>query len=220
MLLGKTRQRRGRCRRQRSRTAHIDIEAALGRGHLDVERLAHRRRASRRSPRPPAIAPSSARRQHRTAVDGDDADARAARRSRPSSTSRWLRRAWSTARRRPSPWASIRSSTGAVEAGLRQRRRRRGRASSRDSARPPNAGVRSRRKCRNADRSARCAPALGVSTLIGMRADRDGPARLGLDGLARQRERNVTPARPAYRQCRRRAVRDGQSSGRSIMACA
>ena len=32
-------ERRHGCRRQRTRSAHVDIEAGIGRGHLDVERL-------------------------------------------------------------------------------------------------------------------------------------------------------------------------------------
>ena len=54
LVLGGDARQRGCCRhRQRSRSAQVDVETVLGRGHLDIERLAHASRWSRRSPRRP-----------------------------------------------------------------------------------------------------------------------------------------------------------------------
>ena len=50
---GEPRQRRHLLGRERAGAAHVDVEAAVGRGRLDVERLAGGLRASRRWPRPP-----------------------------------------------------------------------------------------------------------------------------------------------------------------------
>ena len=54
LLRGDARQRRGQGRRQRTRAAHVDIEAGIGRRDLDIERLSAWRRAA------PAIAQAAA----------------------------------------------------------------------------------------------------------------------------------------------------------------
>ena len=97
---------------QRAGAAHVHVDAGVGRGDLDVERLASAARAPRRPPRPPAMAPSSEGASTGQRSMATMWCARSA--AKPTSRiSRAPRRAWNVARRRPSPWASISSSTGA-----------------------------------------------------------------------------------------------------------
>ena len=146
--------------------------------------------SSRRSPRRPRARRRGFRRRTGQRSIAITWCARAA--EKPTSSTSWVpRRAWNTARRRPSPWASMRSATGAVDAGLAQRRRRPDRASTRDrravcqccTAQPPQTP-----KCGQigAMRSA-----LGISTWSSCRRSGWPGTVLDLDRLARQRAGDI-----------------------------
>ena len=181
---------------ERSRAAHVDVEAGVGRGHLDVERLVGRRRAPRRSPRRPR-----SRRRGRAPGSGSGRSprcgARAAPRSRPRARRRAPRRACSTRRRRPCAMRIDQIADRRRDPGLAPARRPRGRASRRDMRRSAQCCMAQPPHGRNAGRSARCARALACSTSQQMRRSGWPADRLDLDGLARQRIRHDRPAQPA-----------------------
>ena len=194
--VGKPRQRAVRVGVQRARAAHVDIEPAVGRGHLDVERLARglQRLGDRPGGRDRAVERG---REHRAAIDRRRSDARAAPRKPTSSMSRRA-----AARMKDGAAAALAMRIDQridrrVDARLARALRPQARASRRGSARRPNAGSRSRRRCRNAGRTAAMRSATCRRRPAADGGDRDGPA------TARPRRSRPAMCR-AHRAARRR----------------
>ena len=159
VLFGDARKLRDHGRRQRAGAAHVDIEPAIGRGDLDVERLSHRdQRLGDRPGRLDRAVQMRDRGSGQRSIGTMSCELAAAK---PTlSTSCVPIRACSVMRRRPSAMGIDQGRDLAIDPGLRQRRRPRVRASRRDRPRRPSAGSRSRRRRRNAGRTARSAPGL------------------------------------------------------------
>ena len=190
MGCGEPRQHARPRRVQGAGAAHVHVDAGVGRGRLDVERLVLRRERLRDRPGGGNGA-IERRRQHRAAVDPDDV-MRAERGEADFDDVRACRAGHGTwrggGRRR-----GRRSTRPPVHRGrLARARRRPGCVSNLDSGPGSNAGSRSRRRCRNAGRTARCAP-----------GSRSRPAADGGDPDGRERSR-PRRSRPAACRARRR----------------
>ena len=139
--LGEARRARRAVRRgQRSRAAHVDVEAGIGRGRLDVERLARPASAPRRSPR-----------RHRSRRRG---------RARASGSGRSARRRASAApRSRPPGCRACRAARGTRRAGALRHAHRSGRRPPPQGPPAPAPRRRGRASRRDSDRAAQCCTA-------------------------------------------------------------
>ena len=209
-LLRDLRQRRGERRREGAGAANVDIEPGVRRRDVDIERLLRGQRAPRQSPRRP--------RSRRRAVARTGQRSMAIRwwvraAEKPTSSMSCVpRRACNTARRRPSPWASIRSPTGASMPAWRS-------AVDDEIALPRAVGAALPMLQAQPPQTPKCGQIGAMRSALGcLDAKQMPPVRmagtsLDFDRLARQRAGHVNRPVRAVRRRRRRDGRADRSSG-------